>query len=813
MGDFNINLLDYTNHNPTNDFINMMFSQHLQPSVLHPTRITETTSTLIDNIFVNNIIGSNIHSGNILFQISNHLPQFCVISDFTCGYKNLSYSSYDYSRFDANKFLADYADMDFSFFADNNIFLNDKFDNFLVNLYNLVNKHCPKKRLNKKRLKIRSKPWINNRILKMMRIRDRLFKQFKFSNSEIDLRAFKQFCNRVVNELKDSKKNYYHHYFDENKSNMKMLWKGIKNIVSLKPNNLDTILHLTDENGSKIKDPVNIAIQFNRYFTSVANNITQKIPRIPRSPLSYLTSPNPESFFIFPCTSDEVTGVIKSLKNGKSSGPNSIPIKLLKILDPLISIALSVLINESFETGIFPDNLKIAKVIPVFKKGLTTKKSNYRPISLLSIFSKIFEKLMYQRLYRFLETCELLFNLQFGFRSGHSADHALVSLTESIKSSLDNNRLGCGIFIDLQKAFDTVNHDILLRKMEHYGMRGIPLQWFKSYLNDRKQFVSVNGHSSSTCNITCGVPQGSVLGPLLFLIYINDLPSTSKMLKFFLFADDTNIYFESDDLTRLTKTVNKELEKVKTWMDCNKLALNIDKTNFVLFHAPKKKLPDLIPLKFGKKNIKRTKYVKFLGVLVDEHLSWRYHTCELRKKLSRTIGLFFKLRHWNPLPTLVCLYNSPFSSFLNYGIIVWGLTFDTYLTPLFLLQKKILRCIKFQLPTAPSAPLFHSFKIAKLEDMLHLNILTFVYKAINKLTPVYFHNYFTLDSSVHRFETSQASRGDLFISLKRTTLHGLKTVHYFGSRLWNTLPLFIRVATSSTAFRSKLKAYFIDSYA
>ena len=159
-------------------------------------------------------------------------------------------------------------------------------------------------------------------------------------------------------------------------------------------------------------------------------------------------------------------------------------------------------------------------------------------------------------------TIAVLLNLQFGFRSGHSTDHALVSLTENIKSSLDNNRFGCGIFIDLQKAFDTVNHDILLRKLEHYGIRGNSLHWFKSYLKDRKQFVSVNGHSSSICNITRGVPQGSVLGPLLFLIYINDFPSSSKLLTLFLFADDTNIYYETDDLTRLSKTVNKDLKKV-----------------------------------------------------------------------------------------------------------------------------------------------------------------------------------------------------------------------------------------------------------
>ena len=167
--------------------------------------------------------------------------------------------------------------------------------------------------------------------------------------------------------------------------------------------------------------------------------------------------------------------------------------------------------------------------------------SNYRPISLLSIFSKLFDKIMHQRLYKFLEVCEVLFSMQFGFCTGHSTDHGLISLTETIKSSLDKGRVGCGLFIDLHKAFNTVNHHIRLKKMEHYGIRETGLNWFTSYLSNRKQFVSVNGHSSSLCEVSCGVPQGSVLGPLLFLIYINDLPNSSKFFSFFLFADDTNI--------------------------------------------------------------------------------------------------------------------------------------------------------------------------------------------------------------------------------------------------------------------------------
>ena len=253
---------------------------------------------------------------------------------------------------------------------------------------------------------------------------------------------------------------------------------------------------------------------------------------------------------------------------------------------------------------------------------------------------------MYKRLYTFLEINEILHPLQFGFRSKHSTLHTLISMTETIRKTIDNGNFGCGIFIDLKKAFDTVNHSILLKKLDHYGVRGVPLQWFDSYLSDRKQYVSVNGSTSDELTITHGVPQGSVLGPLLFLLFINDLPSVSKVLTFYLFADDTNIYFESDDLVHMQKVVNRELRKVRKWLEANRLALNIDKTNFIIFHSPQHKLTDHIVLKIGNKKIKRESYVRFLGVLLDSNLSWNFHLSELSKKLARTAGLFYKIRHY-----------------------------------------------------------------------------------------------------------------------------------------------------------------------
>ena len=257
----------------------------------------------------------------------------------------------------------------------------------------------------------------------------------------------------------------------------------------------------------------------------------------------------------------------------------------------------------SFKTGKFPNAIKIAKVIPIHKKESTQDVNNYRPISLLSTFSKILEKLMHKRVYDFFENHKLLYSLQFGFRKNNSTLHSLIQITENIKTSIENGKFGCGLFIDLKKAFDTVDHSILLRKLDHYGIRGIALEWFNSYLFNRQQFVSFNGHSSVMRNVTCGVPQGSVLGPLLFLIYINDLPNISKVLKFFLFADDTNIYYESSNLLQIEKVMNKELNKLYQWLCVNRLSLNISKTRFLIFHPYNKPIRELITLKINRKAI------------------------------------------------------------------------------------------------------------------------------------------------------------------------------------------------------------------
>ena len=254
------------------------------------------------------------------------------------------------------------------------------------------------------------------------------------------------------------------------------------------------------------------------------------------------------------------------------------------------------------------------------------------------------EKIIASRLTTYLELHEIVYPNQFGFRSGYSTSHSLISIIETIRKTLDSNKYDCGVFIDLKKAFDTVNHEILLQKLEHYGIREEALSWFQSYLTNRKQYVYLNGTCSEMRSISCGVPQGSVLGPLLFLIYINDLSNISKKLKFYLFADDTNLFLESDDLSMLGRTMNKELEKLHEWLCINRLSLNISKTNFVIF-CPENKPKIPVTLLINKQAIDEERHVKYLGVLIDSQLTFKYHIEHLNKKVSREIGVLYKLRH------------------------------------------------------------------------------------------------------------------------------------------------------------------------
>ena len=417
------------------------------------------------------------------------------------------------------------------------------------------------------------------------------------------LNKFKCYRNKLNHLLKLSKTNYYKEYFTNNKGRTKEIWKGIKQLICLKSKGSNSPNKLIID-GHEIKNDKAIADELNKFFSNIGKNLASTIPK-PNLPYNYyLDKPQASSFFLSPVSLTEIENIIMSLKLTKTCGPFSIPTSILKILKSVLAIPLQLLFNYSFYSGTVPDQFKVARVVPIHKKGSTRLVSNYRPISLLSIFNKLIEKLMYNRIISFLEKFSILYNNQFGFRSKHSTTQALLLLTDKIQRSIDRGMFCSGIFLDLCKAFDTVNHRILLTKLEYYGIRGVSNDWFASYLSNRRQFVSLNGINSDYQTITCGVPQGSVLGPLLFLLYINDMPKCSNILEFHLFADDTNLFLNNPNIINLETDLNTELEKVSQWLYANKLSLNIDKTSFVVFHSPQRRILHNMNLRISNTSIK-----------------------------------------------------------------------------------------------------------------------------------------------------------------------------------------------------------------
>ena len=814
-GDFNIDLMRINLNKNVELYVNMVLGYHFENIVTSPTRITANSSTLIDH-FYNNNPAINVKTALILDDLSDHFPVVAIVKSKKKNVKNKCFYARNFANLNVNKLKDDAAVMITSITNkidnDPNLCVNAKFKLLQDGIENIINENIPLRKLSHREARLKQKPWITKGILRSIKTRNLLYKKLcksRFSDIQLE-NQYKKFRNKLTYIKQKSKSDYYQTLFSGTKGDVKKTWRILNGIIKKDNSNRESFIpkHLKINNDI-ISDPKTIVNHLNNHFSTIGKHSEEKVNF---KEVSKTVAWQPNSIYFKKTNLAEIQEVINKLDSKKASGIDDISITVLKHLNYLLSPLLLRLINDSFESGEYPDCLKLAKVIPLHKGGSKEDPNNFRPISILSNLNKIIEKIIYSRLYQFFEKFNLLNQNQFGFRKGHSTNMAITEFLEEVLHNYDHMKATCAIFLDLSKAFDSVDRSILLFKLRRYGVRGKTWNLLESYLQNRRQIIQENNIYSNEAFVNIGVPQGSILGPLLFLIHISDL-KFSTTLKIINFADDTLLYQEVDNVKDAQTSLNVEMEKVNQWMKTNQLKLNSSKTKFMVFNPSIKKFHKLDKLKLkmdNDKEIEQVEQFKYLGIIIDRKLNWKAHVQSIISKLSRTLGILYKVRYFLNKKLLLLLLNSLFLSHIRFGIICWGRCSTTVMRPISILLNKALRCINYGGYQDSSTPLYIKDNIIKVKDMFKFEVCKFMFSWGKNLLPPVFKKYFTNLENIHQHDTRRSKLN--YYKNRKLTKTGMNTLNFIGVKIWNELPNGLKVKSTKFNFSNNVKRYFLDNY-
>ena len=786
VGDTNCDLLSQplTSMSKRYNELNDMYS-FVQVNKTEPTRITNVTSTLVDHIITN--CPDNVKKHGVLHNgMSDHSISYLIWYSKTSASPRLN-SFRSCKNLDAEKFRDDIQNQAWSELTDCET-VDEAVEVWQKLLLNVVNKHMP---MRTKRVRDRDSPWMTSDIYKLMKKRDKLKKKACKLKDEKLMGEYRKLRNKVTAEIGKAKKRYYSDKLAEF-NNSKNTWKTLKSVIPSKKGDSSITI-----NSGSVAETAN---HFNNFFAEVGSNLANKVPDIPLAREN--VKPIEDSFEFTAVNEIVVNDIIRSLRNTKSVGLDDISIFVLKLCAREIAPSITYLINFSLKSGIFPKQWKLAKIIPIHKSGDKESPSNYRPISILPCVSKILERIVQRQILAYLHKNNILSPAQSGFRPKHSTVTTLLKVTDDWLHAIDKKEYTGAVFVDLKKAFDTVDCDIIIKKLNRIGINGMSSAWIKSYMSDRVCRTLVNNELSSESNITCGVPQGSLLGPLLFIIYLNDLVNCVKSCQVQLYADDTVLYFSHPSIHNVETALQADLEKVNDWMSQNKLTVNHQKTVCMLFGSKVMlSKQNVLSISLQDSPLKQVRQFKYLGLICDENLDWNIHIDNMLQKIGKMVGFMGRLRRSLNESVVNLLYKSLILPYFDYGDIVYGSTFKRHTDRLQKLQNRAGRII------LRIKPMSH-FSVAEMHNALNWNLLDkrrhdhsliFMYKITNNLTPEYLRNEF--EAVTH----SHSSRlGERFYLPKPRTEYLKKSFKYRCAKAYNELPVDIKSSSTLRAFRSKI---------
>lgn len=706
-GDLNIDML--TSSPQRLELCNIMESNAFKNVINHPTRFHAQSCTLID-VIITNSTSAPLCSGVLKTHISDHLPVYSILSQKKLQlrdakppptpFRYICPSTIDMFAAYISKIKWDAVFRETDADTAYNVFI-ERFSEAYNKCFPLKAKRRPRKA---------RKPWITSECLQAIKVKNALYQKFLISRDKEDLKTFRKHRNTTNSLLRKSKLEYFSNLFSPEKTKTsEAIWKKLN--MLLHPHSDDSTYPTKLIVDNRVLTGDDLAEAFNKFFTSIGesshdNNFAR-----------FMGSQVGESAFLFPVTTQEVTADFMSLKNSRCCDVDGLEIRPVKHVIHVISPILEYIINLIFSLGTFPSRLQIAKVSIIFKGGDKNSMTNYRPISILPVFSKVIEKLLHKRIVSFLTKHHIMTPFQFGFTKQRSTETALLMQKEIILDAFEKEIYTLGIFVDFSKAFDRINHITLIKKLEHYGFRGNFISVIKTYLKYRQQKVDINGYASSFKKLSHGVPQGSILGPLLFNLYVNDLTNIDNNTTFIIYADDTSLFFKDCDLHKLVDKANSVLKLLHIWSIRNSLIINTSKTKSVLFRPINKPVNCDLSLVIGSESIRIEPIVKTLGVFFHENMLWKDQAEFVHAKLSRTVGILSRLRFLLPQKIKLLLYNSLFLSTLSYCYLVWGTTSEKNLGRIYRLQKKAVRIITGVPRDEHSKPIFEALNLQPMPEI------------------------------------------------------------------------------------------------